>query len=98
MATGAVGAGAACPELLSEEEVCVHCELAWAEWGECSGGLRSRSEYVAVEPLGAGASVCPELATEDEGWLAGVEEVVFSFFVSFSRCLESLEVDFRKQS
>lgn len=45
---------------------CVHCELEWGEWGLCEDGKSYRSQFVAVEPVGAGDS-CEDLTVEQKG-------------------------------
>ena len=45
---------------------CVDCVLDWGAWEACAAGVRSRTEVVLVQAVGAGAA-CAELATESEG-------------------------------
>ena len=44
---------------------CVHCQLEWGEWGECEDNLQSRTQFVAVKPLGSGDK-CPSIQTEEQ--------------------------------
>ena len=46
--------------------VCIDCVVDWGEWGACADGVRSRSQVVVQETVGAGAT-CPDLDLEDEG-------------------------------
>ena len=40
--------------------------MGWLDWSPCSQGLRTRSQFVEEEKVGAGKD-CPELQYKEEG-------------------------------
>lgn len=52
--------------ILLQSTACVDCVIEWGAWSECENNQNTRTQYVLIDSMGAGAP-CPSLQTETEG-------------------------------
>ena len=55
-----------CVKMFVVDLECIDCQVEWNDWGQCENGERRRSQYIAVDPVGAGKP-CPLLDSQLTG-------------------------------